>query len=477
MVLICLSEQTYSIAMEKFTKKLCGFIILRLRICIRYDLIFSVSSAISSGDSTDQVAEQPAPNHTTLKAQREQQIELFALIFAKIITGVLCTAGILANLINVTVLTRSWMVYSTNVYLTAVAVCDLAYLVFSALFSLQLYARMRTSWLYMNALPFIYGSANSFSNTTTWLTVGFTVERYIAISSPIWGHRMCTRRRARTVVYVTVTICLLLTLPDYFSARIDAPVSETELVSQTDSNDSKQHRRGEYRVTQNTTVSNFVESFGYTYINQACFLIVPLILLLVFNLLLIRSVYQASRERKNLTRADTCKAYSLTSGGAILSSSTVPRYNLSTMHRPGIKASLDADTSTQLEAAKPVKFDRARCNQVGSGTFLTGGNPETNTGGLRRPILGEQHRITIMLIAIVMAFIVLQLPSIFPIIINAVVKIEVNVNSELLHFRSLYVRVSNTLLLVNAAMNFSSLGKLVACFLVVCAALLRKKPF
>lgn len=55
------------------------------------------------------------------------------------------------------------------------------------------------------------------SNTGVWLTVTFTVERYISVCFPMKAIVWCTPRRARHII-IAVCVCAAgLTLPEFFA--------------------------------------------------------------------------------------------------------------------------------------------------------------------------------------------------------------------------------------------------------------------
>lgn len=46
-------------------------------------------------------------------------------------------------------------------------------------------------------------------NTSVWLTVSFTIERYIAVCHPIKGKMLCTENRAKTIIAVISILCVI----------------------------------------------------------------------------------------------------------------------------------------------------------------------------------------------------------------------------------------------------------------------------
>jgi ABC-type glycerol-3-phosphate transport system permease component len=54
------------------------------------------------------------------------------------------------------------------------------------------------------------------ANTSVWLIVTFTVERYIVVSHPIRSRMLCTESRARKVIVGVYLICFTATLSTPF---------------------------------------------------------------------------------------------------------------------------------------------------------------------------------------------------------------------------------------------------------------------
>jgi 7 transmembrane receptor (rhodopsin family) len=56
----------------------------------------------------------------------------------------------------------------------------------------------------------------STGSTSIWLTVSFTVERYIAVCHPMRGKMLCTESRARRVTALVYILCFASTLSTPF---------------------------------------------------------------------------------------------------------------------------------------------------------------------------------------------------------------------------------------------------------------------
>ncbi|KAA0197981.1 FMRFamide receptor [Fasciolopsis buskii] len=373
----------------------------------------------------------------------------------------ICIVGIVANSLNIVVLTRAWMSSSTNIYLTAVAVIDLLYLVLSLLFSLWFHPQMQVYETFARATTLIRPSANLCSNTTTWLTLCFTMERYVAVSYPILGRRICTQRRARCAVVCIVIFSTVVTLPDYLTYNVIRPVSNSSQA---------------YQIVT-SPIYDTLDQIGYSYINQAVFVFIPMILLIAFNTLLIRSVLRASKGRKSLAQsASALSAKVQSKSKACQKVSNVQYTDVQSDDRPEpnpvlVKSALEASMKTTLELASSITQSFGQS----TGSTVGGRKGFSTSTRARKSMLGEQHRITLMLITIVIAFVLLQLPSTVPFIGNSLIKTAANSrNSKWEMYMRIYIPISNLLLILSGAMNFVFYSLFSAKFRRTCCMLLQR---
>ena len=225
-------------------------------------------------------------------------LEWTRLVVQKVLIPIFVIMGTVGNLINIAVLTQKTMRYSsTNTYLTALAIFDSLYLIFAFTMSLKHYESMVKSAAYITyRKPFGKPIVDTSSNITVWLTLTFTIERYIGVVHPMKGKKWCTPERAQLITIIVCCAAAVITFPEFFECRV---VQETiTTVTEPGQNAS------------NTTILRDVYTamgrrpsyqLGYVYLNQALFTFLPLITLIVFNVLLIRAVLDAARKRKFLT--------------------------------------------------------------------------------------------------------------------------------------------------------------------------------
>ncbi|XKL62202.1 hypothetical protein PGB90_002035 [Kerria lacca] len=225
----------------------------------------------------------PTPNITT---PDELFLSSTRFYIQRILTPVAVFIGVIGNSITIAVLTQHGMKSSTNTYLTALAVSDLIYLICSFLLSLQHYSGIGDIkyYFYWKILPFVYWCIDASSGTSTWLTVSFTLERYIAVCHPLRGRILCTETRARKVIACVAIFNLLTTATTSF---------EWEICYKD---------RQSLKLTETELGQNVVYKAVYYWFTAFVFVYIPLALLCVFNTLLVGAVQNSQKQRNGLTQ-------------------------------------------------------------------------------------------------------------------------------------------------------------------------------
>ena len=212
---------------------------------------------------------------------------LTRLVVQSYLVPIVVACGIVGNIFNIVVLINPKMRTSTNVYLMSLAFSDSMYLLFCLTLSFLHCSNTslpREAFMY---IPHAKVLSDLFGNTAVWLTVWFTLERFVAVRMPMRGKAWCTVNKAKVAILVIFAASLINTFPEFF---------ETQIVA-TYVNNS---------VTYSCETTPFAETysyqFGYYWWFVAIFTFTPLILLAVFNSLLIKSVWQANRKRQILSQ-------------------------------------------------------------------------------------------------------------------------------------------------------------------------------
>ena len=139
-----------------------------------------------------------------------------------LLTNVVVVFGLVANALTLGVLSRPSMHSSTNCYLSALAVWDSVVLVCTALLiglpavpDMDFYVNR----VYAYVVSYVYPLALVAQTSTIWLTVWFTVERYIAVRHPLRAAGICTVSRAKAVTIVISLAAAVYNLPRWFECR------------------------------------------------------------------------------------------------------------------------------------------------------------------------------------------------------------------------------------------------------------------
>lgn len=197
--------------------------------------------------------------------------------------------GVIGNFLTLIVLTRPTMHSSTNTFLTGLAVWDIMVL-FSTLFLITL---PELSEAYKGTvLPYVvvyeYPVALISQTSTVWITVSFTVERYIAVCHPLRAARMCTPARARIVIIAVSFASLAFNVCRWF---------EWKLVEDTKQTHGNQTVSVMAFVNTDFGMSETFKMVYYLYFYPFVMLIVPLSLLAILNTFLVHAVKRSRQQQ------------------------------------------------------------------------------------------------------------------------------------------------------------------------------------
>jgi len=273
--------------MPNFISSIIATLLVMLLVCCCPLRASSTETNVTS-QMPDQEAAEEDVEHLKTRLMRTR------FMIQKIVGPLVVLFGVVGNAINIAVLTQTSMrTSSTNTYLTALAVFDILYLTFGLTMSLKHYEIIKQTVIYTRyRLPWGKPIVDTCSNTTVWITLTFTVERYIGVCHPMKGRRWCTPERAR---FITIAVCAaayIITFPEFFEFHvvesIDTKTNQTQYTS---------------RMTDFGMAIPY--QWGYVYMNQALFTFLPLFFLIIFNILLVRAVMHASRRRKDMVKYTT----------------------------------------------------------------------------------------------------------------------------------------------------------------------------
>ncbi len=140
------------------------------------------------------------------------------------------------NILAIIVLTKRRMIMSsTNNYLVALALVDIAYLVLTLILNTSHNPCFIGTTLSDILVTICRPIADFSSNTSVWITVTFTVERWVAITYPLKSRTWCTVHRARKIIISVMCAALICTSPSAFEMKL---VRVNEIQNSTNSNET-----------------------------------------------------------------------------------------------------------------------------------------------------------------------------------------------------------------------------------------------
>lgn len=222
---------------------------------------------------------------------QQLQLELLNYWINGVVTNMVVILGLIGNILTIVILSQRAMRSSTNYYLSALAVWDSIVLVSTVfLIGLPGVSNMNDYMRYVFAyvVSYFYPLALIAQTATIWLTVSFTVERYIAVCHPLKAASMCTISRAKIVILGGSLGSALYNIPRWFDFRPE--VSSNPSTNQT----VVIPERTEF--SQNHVYLQVY--FSWLYVPIMC--IVPLLVLSILNTFLILAVRKSQRQRKDM---------------------------------------------------------------------------------------------------------------------------------------------------------------------------------
>ena len=240
------------------------------------EYIYSAGSGLVTEPSIVYMNSTPAAPPPPVRRGAIQLMNILQLYVLPIVIAI----GLLGNALSLAVFLGSYLNrYSSNVYLSALAISDSVFLI-----SLVLSWASQVGYEFYNvqgwcqALSYLTYVASCLS---VWYVVAFSLERYIAVCYPLRRQEMCTAKRARIVVITTAVLALLFYSFALFTMGV-YPYGHN------------------MRMTCLTSPKYYTAISRLTNIDTLITFIIPVIIIVSCNLRITYMVFWFYRERANL---------------------------------------------------------------------------------------------------------------------------------------------------------------------------------
>ena len=344
---------------------------------------------------------------------------LMRTIFKNILMHICITLGVFGNILTLVVLLQKKMrKTSTAQYLAALTLFDLIFIICSFINNVEYIYPQYTKDSVLN--PFLnlifYPLADFSSNTSAYLILMFTIERYIAVAYPLHSLYWCRASKARKIIMLTILFTFLLTFPTFLENKIvyswDAALNTTRP-----------------QLVDSQFYPNFkMYKLIYFWLIAVIVQFIPLTLLIILNFILLKYITTSMRNKnttmgvKNNTanNATISQENETTTGASINLIKVTPR--------GGVNFEV-AQKNAKLDEASKLKKRK-----------------QTNTD--------SQNKATILLIATVLVFLVCQLPMALLLIYETIFPIRDKTNKTAIDIVLGLNNIANGLTAINASVNF-----------------------
>ena len=205
--------------------------------------------------------------------------------------------GLVANFLTAVVLTRKTMHSSTNCFLTGLALWDTMVLICTLfLMTLNHFSSTYEATVHPYIVVYIYPLALVAQTSTVWITVSFTVERYIAVCHPLKAARMCSINRTRIVIVCVSIVSFIYNITRWFEYEF------TNNPSKHSSNKTGENSTNQTFPFKPTAFHGDIlyNTVYYSYLYPIIMFVIPLSSLAIFNTCLIHAVKKSQKQQKDM---------------------------------------------------------------------------------------------------------------------------------------------------------------------------------
>lgn len=193
----------------------------------------------------------------------------------------ICAFGILCNILNLIVLTQHQLKESPYTYLTGLAFTDLGALLLSFFYMVFSHKNVGVYfWRFFDAHIFL-PVVNICTNSSVWIVVLLTIERFLFVRHPLWAKATCDRTSAKVKIVCIILLILVLNIPRFLVFKVSYTTDGTPILGVT-----------KFRQSDIFHAINWVYALVINFI--------PLLILSVANIYLVIAVKRASIQREVL---------------------------------------------------------------------------------------------------------------------------------------------------------------------------------
>ncbi|XP_064634285.1 FMRFamide receptor-like isoform X2 [Lineus longissimus] len=228
-----------------------------------------------------------------------QQVVRFQHYLLGVAAYVTCGIGIIGNAMSIAVLSKGCRESSLIVYLMGLAIADIMVLVTTVISTVETLApdvdgqlKIHTTYT-AYVLPYVMPLGLTFQIYSIYMTVAFTIDRYIYICHPFQSHKLCTVSRAWKMTLLIFILCAIYNIPrwfDYCTILTFQPSTNMTIAT-----------LGKTPLSSTQIFKKLVHDWLYIPIA----LVIPLVTITTLNSFLIRAVIQSSRQGKVIGAKDS----------------------------------------------------------------------------------------------------------------------------------------------------------------------------
>lgn len=138
-------------------------------------------------------------------------------------------------------------------------------------------------------LVYVYPVVSSTQALSVWLTLAFTVDRYLYVCHPYFGRIYCSRKRAFIVIAALFTLAAIYSIPQFMERTF-----------------VRMNVLGEWHVFMTMTSLGSNNYFVYVYhlfIYVLFVCLLPMVTIVILNAFLINDIVESNRRHRGLSLA------------------------------------------------------------------------------------------------------------------------------------------------------------------------------